>query len=181
MENDPKRLKVIATQAAQDIEAGHMVLIPMAQVKPISKLVNLINIAAGRQVAYPFTGKEDKATRDSTIQRARDYKIKCLVGTTKILSVGINIPRASMLYETVLSSNLPNAEQRFARVLTPMEGKPAPVIRFFLDNFKIRKNCMRNEFWNCLVPKYKPIISDKDMMMFKDYLKQDTQFEKIDL
>ena len=181
MENDPKRLKVIAKQAALDIAAGHLVLIPMAQVKPIAKLINLINIAAGKKVAYQFTGKEDKATRDLTIQRARDYKIKCLVGTVKILSVGINIPRASMLYETVLSSNLPSAEQRFARVLTPMEGKPAPCIRFFLDNFKIRKNCLRNEFYNCLVPKYKPIMSEKDKQLFKEYLAQETHFEKFDL
>lgn len=181
LENDPKRLKVIAAQAVKDIEAGHLVLIPMSQIKPIAKLVNLINIAAGKKVCYPFTGKEDKATRDLTIQRARNYKIKCLVGTMKIISVGINIPRASMLYEQALSSNLPNAEQRFARVLTPMEDKPPPAIRFFLDDFKIRKNCLRNEYFNCLVPKYKPIVSDRDRKLFSDYLKQETTFEKFDL
>jgi hypothetical protein len=171
MENDKKRIDVIAKQALKDVEDGHMILLPVAQVKPIKKIVDRINQLAGKTLAYSFTGSLPKAKRDLYIQKARDYKIKILVGTQKILSVGINIPRASMLYECVLSSNLPNAQQRMARVCTPHDDKPAPVIRYFLDDFGVRKNCMRNEYYRVLAPIFKPIISDKDKEMLEMYFK----------
>lgn len=171
LENDKKRIRVIAKQALADMADGHMILIPVAQVKPIAKIVAEINKLAGKKVAYSFTGSLKKQLRDEYIQKARDYKIKILVGTQKILSVGINIPRASMLYETVLSSNLQNAEQRMARVLTPMEGKPQPVIRYFLDDCGVRRNCMRNEFYRVLMPIFKPLISAKDKELLEFYFK----------
>ena len=171
LENDKKRLTCIAKQALKDIADGHMVLIPTAQVKPIKKLVALINELAGKTVAYEFTGGLKKPLRDQYIQDAREYKIKCLVGTQKILSVGINIPRASCLYETVLSSNLPNAQQRMARVLTPMEGKPTPIIRFFLDDMSVRKSCMSNEYYRVLIPIFKPVISSKDKELIESYFR----------
>jgi len=182
LENDPKRLKLIANQAVKDIKDGHLVLIPMAQVKPIAKLVKLINDLAGKTVCVPFTGKEKKEVRDSVIQKARNYRLKCLVGTAKILSVGINIPRASMLYESIISNNLPAAEQRFARVLTPMEDKPPACIRFFLDSFSIRRNCLRNEYFNCLVPKYKPIVDERTKLLLNSYFKEkNADVVKVDL
>lgn len=171
LENDKKRIRVIAKQALADMADGHMILIPVAQVKPIAKIVAEINKLAGKKVAYSFTGSLKKQLRDEYIQKARDYKIKILVGTQKILSVGINIPRASMLYETVLSSNLQNAEQRMARVLTPMDGKPQPVIRYFLDDCGVRRNCMRNEFYRVLMPIFKPLISAKDKELLEFYFK----------
>lgn len=171
MENDKKRILCIAKQAVKDIADGHMVLIPTAQVKPIGLIVKKINELAGRRVAYPFTGQLKKEQRDLYIEKAREYKIKCLVGTQKILSVGINIPRASCLFEVCLSSNLPNAQQRMSRVLTPMEGKPEPIIRFFLDDFGVRRNCMRNEYYRVLVPIFRPHISAKDKELLEAYFK----------
>lgn len=171
LENDKKRIDVIAKQALRDVKDGHMILLPVAQVKPIRKIVDRINHLAGRKLAYSFTGSLPKAKRDLYIQKAREYKLKILVGTQKILSVGINIPRASMLYECVMSSNLPNAEQRMARVCTPHDDKPAPVIRYFLDDFGVRRNCMRNEYYRVLVPIFKPIISPKDKELIEMYFK----------
>lgn len=171
LENDKKRIKKIAKQAIADVEAGHLVLIPVAQIRPIKKIVDQINKLAGKRLAYSFTGSLKKDKRDLYIQKARSYKIKVLVGTQKILSVGINIPRASCLYECVMSANLQNAEQRMARVLTPMEGKPRPIIRYFLDECSVRKSCMRNEFYRVLMPIFKPIISAKDREMIEYYFK----------
>ena len=180
LENDKKRIKVIAKQAIEDAKSGHMILIPVAQVKPIKKIVDEINKLAGKTLAFAFTGSLKKQLRDDYIQKARDYKIKILVGTQKILSVGINIPRASMLYEIVMSSNLQNAEQRMARVLTPMDDKPSPVIRYFLDDCSLRKNCMRNEFYRGLMPIFKPVISAKDKELLELYFRNKTQHAKLD-
>lgn len=178
LENDKARLKLIARTALADVEAGHMVLIPFAQTKPVSKLVKMINDLAEENIAHAFTGKEAKF-RDELVQKARDYKIKVLVGQLKILSTGINIPRASMLYEVTMSSNLPNAEQRMMRVLTAYEGKPQPCVRFFLDDSNVRRNCMRNEYHNVFVKLLKPVISDKMKVVMDAYFKSrsDTRVE----
>jgi len=79
-----------------------------------------------------------------------------------MLSVGLNIPRASHLIEQGITSNIPKAEQRFSRVLTPLEGKPQPIITFTLDNCDFMRKCRRNEYYNVLVPKFNPIISRDD-------------------
>jgi len=180
LENDKKRLQCIAKRAVLDVADGHMVLIPTAQVKPIAKLVDLINAEAGKRIAWPFTGGLTKKQRDLYIQKAREGRIKVLVGTQKILSVGINIPRASCLYETVLSSNIPNATQRIARVLTPLPDKRA-MVRYFLDDMNVRRNCLRNEWFNCMVPVFKPIVSQNVNDMLMAYFKNGTRHEKFDL
>jgi superfamily II DNA or RNA helicase len=181
LEKDPKRLKLIAQWALKDVEDGHMVLIPFAQVTPIKALTKAINIMAGKTIAYPFYGGlqgkmmykgEMTKKRDVYLQAARKYKIKVLVGNIKLLSTGTNIPRASAIYEVTPSSNLENVEQRISRVLTPYEGKPQPIARLFLDNMNIRKRCMSHEWFRCIVPKFRPIISDRDSVILKEWFKE---------
>lgn len=181
LENNPKRLRLIAETAIRDAKAGHMVLIPLLRVKSIRALTMAINKIAGKRVAEEFHGNVPKDKRTKIVQRCRDYKVKILVGNVKMISTGINIPRASMLYEVALSSNIPNAEQRFKRILTPFEDKPPPTIRYFLDNFSARRNCMRNEYWNALIPKCRPIISDKVKELMRQYFSGGKEFGKIEL
>jgi superfamily II DNA or RNA helicase len=182
LENDPKRINQIAKQAVADIKAGHLVMIPYLQVKPVLKTIEEINKIAGEQLAYPYHGQVPKKVLDKTLEDASFYKVKCLVGTVKKLSVGLNIPRASMLYEVSMSSNKENAEQRMMRVLTAYDGKPQPVIRYFLDDMNVRRNCLRNEYFNVLKPKLNPIINDRDQILLDAYFKQksgknDSKFE----
>lgn len=169
LEKDPKRLKLIAQWAVKDAKEGHMILIPMAQVIPIKALVMAINQIAGKVIAYPFIGTLKKDDRKNYLQWARQYKAKVLVGTTKLLSTGTNIPRASALYDTTMSSNLENCEQRTSRVLTPWDGKPTPILRIFLDDTNVRRNCLRNEFFNCVKPKFRPVMTAKDDLALKAY------------
>lgn len=175
LEKDPARLKLIAQWAIKDARDGHMVLIPLTQVVPIKALIMAINKIAGQPMAYPFYGGafggRNKKNRDLTIERARRFKIKILVGNTKMLSTGINIPRASCIYDVALSSNLENCEQRVSRILTPFEGKPPPVLRIFLDDLGVRKNCLSNEWFNCIRPKFKPLIAAKDEETLKQYFR----------
>lgn len=172
LENDKNRLKVIAKEAIKDAEAGHMVLIPFVRVKAINSLVALINKLSDRKLAYPFYGGLKKDVRVDTLQKARKYKIKILVGNAKLLSTGTNIPRASMLYEVTPSANIPNAEQRFSRVLTPWDDKPPPCIKFFLDDSNVRRNCMRTEYYNCLKPIFRPVVSETQEAIMRNYLNQ---------
>lgn len=172
LEKDPKRLKLIAEWAIKDAKQGHMVLIPFAQVIPIKALVLAINRMAGKKMAHAFYGGVKTPIRKQLIQDARSYKARIIVGNTKLLSTGINIPRASCLYDTTMSSNRENCEQRVSRILTPWEDKPPPMLRIFLDNSNVRKRCLANEWWQCIMPKFKPIIADKDLAILKGYLAQ---------
>lgn len=162
LEKDPNRLKLIAKTAVKDVKAGHMVLIPMSRVTVIKALTQAINILADKNIAESFIGggqgAKSKDARKQMIDRARKYKTKVIVGTSRLLSTGINIPRASMMYQCTPSSNLQKAEQRFSRILTPFDGKPQPVLKYFLDEADVVKACMRKEHWQCLVPTFRPKI-----------------------
>jgi superfamily II DNA or RNA helicase len=168
IEANPDRLKLIAKQAIKDVKAGHMVLIPFQRVEVINALTLAINKMAGEKIAESFYGKTKG--RKELIQRARKYETKVIVGQLRLLSTGINIPRASCLYEVTMSSNIPKAEQRFARVLTPYEGKPFPLIRYFLDDVDVRRNCLRNEFFKCLWPMFRPRMSAQTKEQLYGYM-----------
>lgn len=170
LEKDPKRLKLIAQWAIKDAKAGHMVLIPMAQVIPIKALCLAINRLAGKRMAHPFYGGLKKDVRKQTVEDARTYKKRILVGNTKLLSTGTNIPRASAIYEVTMGNNKENCEQRIARILTPYDDKPPPLVRIFLDDMNVRKRCLSAEWWGVISPKFKPKISDKDLTTLKAYL-----------
>lgn len=169
MENDKDRQKLIAQYAIQDMKNGHMVLIPFTQVKPILSMVKLINDMYGSQVAYPFYGGLRKDVRDKTIEDARKYKVKIIVGNMRLLGTGINIPRASALFECTPSANPPQCIQRTSRILTPCDDKPQPIIRYFLDDTQVRRACLHKEFW-LVLREFKAIISEKDMETMKAYL-----------
>lgn len=170
LETDPARLKLIAKWAIKDAKDGHMVLIPLSQVIPIKALTMAINKMSGKRMAHAFWGGLKKDVRKQLIQDARNYKARILVGNSKLVSVGINIPRASMIYEVAMSSNIENCEQRIARVLTPWDDKPPPGVRIFLDEYEVRKSCLRNEWFKCIKPKFKPVISAVDEKIMKSYL-----------
>ena len=147
-------------------------MIPYTGVKAIHAQVDLINKKLGYEAAKAFTG----ATKDRAqlIEDVRSGKVRVLVGTAKLLSTGVNIPRASALYETIISNNKFSATQRFARILTPMEGKCDPIIRIFCDDMDIRRHCLANEFWNVMIRQFRATISDIDMASLKSYFSQKT-------
>lgn len=169
LETNPDRLRYIAETAVKDIKEGHCILIPLAGVVAQKALTEAINKIAGKVVAHNFTGSMKKAKRRDLIVDAQLGKIPCIVGTAKMISTGLNIPPASMLYDTTMSSNMENCEQRVSRILTPHEGKLPPVLRIFLDDYGVRRNCLRNEWFGKILPHFKPNVSDKDRQILKDY------------
>jgi superfamily II DNA or RNA helicase len=170
IETDPQRLKLIAKEAIAAVKRKHQVLIPFARVDVIKALTSAINRLAGENIAASFYGATKG--RKELIDRARAYKIKIIVGNIRLLSTGVNIPRASSLFEVTPSSNPPKAEQRFSRVLTPFEGKPMPEIVYFLDNVDVRRSCIRSEFFQVLAKDFKPIFSDEERARFYKYIGQ---------
>jgi superfamily II DNA or RNA helicase len=160
LESDKARRKTIIKFAIKAAKAGHLVMIPLTRVRSILEWTRLINEETEtRAFAVPFYGGIPKDMRTKVMERLRLFKSRIVVGNIAMVSTGLNIPRASMLIESGITSNLPNAEQRFARILTPLEGKPQPSIVFTMDECDFMRTCRRNEFWNVLVKQYNPIMS----------------------
>lgn len=170
LEKDPQRLKLIAEYALKDAANGHVVLIPFSQVTPIKALVATINKMAGETIAHAFHGGLHKKVRKKLIADAQTGEIQIIVGTNKLLSVGTNIPPASAWYDTTMNSNLPNAEQRYSRILTPHEGKPKPIVRFFMDDYKVRRACARTEWYGLIAKHFDPYMTEADKAVWLAWL-----------
>jgi superfamily II DNA or RNA helicase len=159
LENHKERRLKIIKFAIKQAQAGHLVMIPLTRVRSILEWTRLINeMTEKRAYAVPFYGGVPKDFRMKVMERLRLFKSRIVIGNIAMLSTGLNIPRASMLIEQGITSNLPNAEQRFARILTPMDDKPQPTIVFTMDDCDFMRKCRMNEFWNVLVRQFNPII-----------------------
>lgn len=170
VEKHPKRLMMIAKRAIQAVDSGHMVLIPFARTDPCEALVKTINRLRGKRIAAAFHGKLRKDQRALVLERSKQYKTKVLVGNSKLLSTGLNIPRASCLFEgTTLSSNIGNTDQRVSRILTPMDGKPQPLIILVNDDSDILRKTRAKEWWQCIVPRHRPEVTMQDMATLKTW------------
>lgn len=176
LEKHPERLKFMAKEAVKDIKAGHTVLIPMQRIPVIKALVQAINIMMDKNIAAAFYGgtpknPKVKGNRKELIDKMRRRKLRCFVGQTRLLSTGINIPCASMLYQSTPSSNLPKADQRFSRVLTPDPGKLQPVFKYFCDDIDIVRSCMRAEHFGCVFPTFRPMMDPRTKQHLEDYFR----------
>ena len=181
LEKDKKRQELIAKYALEDMKKGHIIAIPYASVKAILQQVEIINKMAGKEVAKAFYGSVKKEERDKIIQEARERKLKIIVGNIKLLSTGINIASLSCLYDCSCTHNFPVARQRYSRVLTPCENKNTPLIRIFLDDMDVRRNCLRGEFWQVLIKEFHASMSEKDMLAIKSYLNNKSSSFKLTL
>jgi len=159
LEGSKVRKDKIIDYAIKSSKRGHLVMIPLTRVRSILEWTREINERMEQAgYAVPFFGGMPKEMRVKMMDRLRRFRSKIVVGNISMLSVGLNIPRASHLIESGVTSNIPKAEQRFSRVLTPFEGKPEPLITFTLDNCDFMRKCRRNEFYNVLLPRFNPII-----------------------
>jgi superfamily II DNA or RNA helicase len=170
IEYHKKRTAMIADRIVQEIEAGYTVLCPFLRTKATLTLVRLINERMEEHVAAPFYGGINKKVRKQTIQDTRSGKIKALIGNTKLLSTGLNIPRASCLIECAASANDVNCQQRTARILTPMEGKPMPKIVYVLDQSTVMRSMRRKEYWQVVFKQFNPRMTANTRRTFMAWL-----------
>jgi superfamily II DNA or RNA helicase len=171
MESNKVRRSLVVKEALRLVkEEDHMVLIPLSRVKSILDYVREINEEAEDRIAMPFFGGLKKDQRMKIIEDARNYKTKIIVGNIALLSTGLNIPRASALFEMGGTSNIPKAEQRYSRVLTPMEGKPQPKIIFVLDEGDVPRATFRNEYFNALLARFQPEFPAGIRELIEEYL-----------
>jgi superfamily II DNA or RNA helicase len=145
LERNQQRNRIILKYLKKDIEAGRHILIPVTFQSQCTGLVKVINRMMGRKVAASWYGGLTKPIRKETLNRAREGKIKVTVAQRSMLT-GINVQVWDCIYEIMPINNPPNFRQEYRRICTPLDGKPQPVIRFFVDRWSLVQRC----FLNCV-------------------------------
>lgn len=159
IEHHPQRLELIARTALHYKDKGHTVIITLTRVtaiKALTELINRLDTTSPQRVAAAFGGWIKGKQRTSVLNDVKSGEVPILVGIASLVSVGLNIPRASLMIDAILSNNPPNCDQRLSRILTPFPGKPSPIYVRVLDVGGVVSTCFRNEYFNCILPRHKP-------------------------
>jgi len=152
LEKSEARNELIVDNVFKQLKEGHSIVIPLCFRSHIDTIVEMINSRARRKIAEPFHGGQSKEQRTAIIIAARKGKVKVVVGMRQMIQLGINVPKWSAIFEVIPISNPPNHEQEVSRILTPMEGKPRPLILYFIDNNGAGKGCLRTCVFKTHVP-----------------------------
>lgn len=153
LERDEDRTDLILKFVDWDLQNGRFILIPVVHLSHVETLIHRINTEHGIGTAVGFTGKSD---RKKVIEDARAKKHRVTIGIRSLISTGVNVPSWDTLYEICPISNTPLLTQELSRVLTKMENKPTPLIRFFVDvkkgeNTGISLACFKNSWFNTVM------------------------------
>ena len=133
---DDERNKYIVRQALRDIKAGYSIVIPVLFTAHVDLLVKMINDAYGSEIAEPFKGggaNKSKELRRAILARAKSGETLVVVGIRRLMTLSLNVPAWSCIYEVMPISNKPNLKQETSRVRTPKDGKMTPIVRLFVD------------------------------------------------
>ena len=165
-----ERNKIIVDQIFSDLEdEDAVIIIPTLRKTFIDNIVNSVNARAlamnkrGGSFPTPLacavhgTLPGGKKTVESVIGSARKREIRVIVGITKMVKEGLDIPVASHLYITypIASKISPDPEffQMTQRVCTPLDGKKTPVIRYFFDvHLGVSRGCYMGSVWKSIIP-----------------------------
>lgn len=166
------RNELIVKHVQRDVAMGRSIVVPVYTVEHAKLLTKMINEALpDEKPARLFYSGISKEKRKQYIQEAINGDAKVIVGIRSMLQLGINVPRWDSLYVVMPISNPPNFKQETSRVRTPMEGKPQPVVKFFLDNFPPSKGCFRTCYWQTVIPE-RFAISQENRNIADKYLRK---------
>ncbi len=156
LSKDDTRNALILSLVEKYLAEGRHIVIPCYHIEHVNTLVKMINEMAGKRIAAAFTGQLKKTAsnneRKVLLAKARSGKIKVTVGIRKIIQTGINVPLWDTLIEVMPISNPPQFTQEFSRILTPLEGKPHPIIHHIYDQVGISLGCLRTCLFKSHVP-----------------------------
>lgn len=139
----------------------HSIVIPVINVSHARKLTRMIN----KQAVYNNLNKGEKwspnlalmlwggvKNKDALLDKARSRKSRVVVSITKFIKDGIDVEPWTHMYVLFAGSNVENSLQMTARILTPYEGKPRPIIRLWLDPVDVLRSCVRNTYRDSYIP-----------------------------
>jgi len=125
LENPARNATVVST-ALREIQAGHSVLILVAEIEHGQ------NFAAQIPDSIMAFSKMGVKKRRAAIEGFRDGSVKCLIATS-LADEGLDVPRASVLILATAGRSGAKIEQRTGRVMRPHEGKSVGTVYDFAD------------------------------------------------
>ncbi len=123
---NPARNATVVTTALREIQAGHSVLILVAEIEHGHAFAAQIPDAV---MAFSKMGVKK---RRAAIEGFRDGSVKCLIATS-LADEGLDVPRASVLILATAGRSGSKVEQRTGRVMRPHEGKSVGTVYDFAD------------------------------------------------
>ena len=152
----------ILRQVFIDLRAdpNNLIVIPVMKILHAKTLIQMIN----KQARVNNTKKDEdwpeklaemlwrESDKEKVIADVTAKRIRVLVAIQKFVKEGTNIPPLSHYYQIFPQNNRVSTEQGTARILTPLDGKPDPVIRYWMDPIGICISCFRNTYADSFVP-----------------------------
>lgn len=161
----------IVKQVFADLRANkkNCIVIPVARIEHCKTLVKMINKQAKINNAKrgekwdEFLAMEyhGKTNRKDVLAAAREgKKTRVIVGYRTMVEKGVDVPVWNIMYMQLLMANDTNFYQMSQRICTPQPGKPAPILRYYVDDLGLSKGCFGSTFRNSIL-KYKYKMSDE--------------------
>jgi len=135
-----QRNDLIIGNVIQDIKDGYYPLVLSTRVKHLDLLHKKLKDCGYNAIL--LKGAKSKKDRVDWDQVRKDKTVQVIVATDSIAAEGLDLPALSSIHLTLHSSNQPKAKQKIGRIRRELEGKPIPVVRYYVDNeaYLITKN-----------------------------------------
>jgi superfamily II DNA or RNA helicase len=173
-EQKERNIDIVKTAFA-DLRADpkNVIVIPVNKIIHAKTLVAMINKQARinnekRGESWPGQLAEilwRESDKKQVIADVSARRIRVLVSIAKFVKEGTNIVPLNIYYQIFPQNNRVSTEQSTARILTPSDDKPDPIIRYWLDPASICISCFQNTYRDSFVPlKYKFADESKEVI-----------------
>lgn len=131
--------RALVANVRKDVSEGRKVIITVLYLNHVTQLVKFFKALGMTVGIFIGQGSRPPALKGCERDRAKVVKLAgegafdVVVGIRSIIGTGVNVKPWSSLHVVVNTSNEYNMYQETKRVCTPLEGKPQPLLHFYLD------------------------------------------------
>lgn len=137
-----ERNDLIVEQIALDVKNGYRVVVPVERVEHVHTLVDMLKKKLPEYTKEIMPLLANAVNRKDVVDRAKNSKLVVLVATRKLVSLGLDVPPISCIYEILPIANEQNFYQEISRIRTPFKKKD-PIVRIFVDDNGASQACYK--------------------------------------
>ena len=131
--------KALVLNVKRDVKEGRKVLVTVIYINHVVQLFKFFSALKMKVGVFIGKGQNPKALhgcerdRAKVVALANEGVFDVVIGMRSIVGTGVNVKPWSSLHCVINTSNEYNMYQETKRVCTPLEGKPEPLLNFYLD------------------------------------------------